>query len=141
MFYKAFKILLHISLVLTLSLPVQVQAGTTTVQVKVTLTSVELVENNSVGNEWVTIGYVNGKEIEVNSPTTLKLKSSDTIKLKAYAEEQDKVPDKNAKEITVKVSSIKKSLDKPITVTVKENRGRYSGNTAEWKFTFKIEKG
>jgi len=139
MFYRLFKVLLLTSLVLTLSLPVQ--AKTTTVQVKVTLTSVELVENNSVGKEWVTIGYVNGKEIEVNSPKTLKLKSSDTITLRAYAEEQDKVPDKNAKEITFKVSSITKSLDKPISVTVKENRGRYSGNTAEWKFTFKIEKG
>ncbi|WP_199621445.1 hypothetical protein [Paenibacillus alkalitolerans] len=47
---------------------------------------------------------------------------------------------KNTKEISVKVSSIKKSMGKSLSVTVKENRGRYSGNTAEWKFTFKIEK-
>lgn len=107
---------------------------------KVTLVRVELVENNHVGNEWYTTASVNGKEIEEGSSVTLKLKSSESLKLKAYAEEQDKIPESGSANATVKVSSVTKDITKSLKVKVTENRGRYSGNTAEWKFTFKVQK-
>ncbi|GJM78736.1 hypothetical protein HMSSN139_12320 [Paenibacillus sp. HMSSN-139] len=68
-----------------------VSAATKTVKLKVTLVSVELVENDHVGNEWYTAASVNGKEIEEGSTVSLSLKSTESLKLKAYAEEQDKV--------------------------------------------------
>jgi type IV secretory pathway TrbF-like protein len=101
---------------------------------------VELVENSHVGNEWYTTASVNGKEIEEGSSVTLKLKSSESLKLKAYAEEQDKIPESGSANATVKVSSVTKDITKSLKVKVTENRGRYSGNTAEWKFTFKVQK-
>lgn len=110
------------------------------VKVKVKLVSVELVENNHVGNEWLTAAYVNGKQIKQGASATFTLKPSDTLKLKAFAEEQDKIPESGTRTASVKVSSITRTIYKSLTVEVVENRGRYSGNTAEWKFTFEIRK-
>lgn len=136
---KGFKIMLVFSLFFAI-LVQPVTAAAKTIKLKVTLVSVELVENNHVGNDWYTIAYVNDKEIEEGSTVTLSLKSSDSIKLEAYAEEQDKIPDSNTSSSTIKVSSVTKTINKSIKVNVEENRGRYSGNTAQWKFTFKIQK-
>ncbi|MEG6591134.1 MULTISPECIES: hypothetical protein [Paenibacillus] len=136
---KALKLFLMFSVIL-LCLVQPVSAATSTVKLKVTLVRVELVENNHVGNEWYTTASVNGKEIEEGSSVTLKLKSSESLKLKAYAEEQDKIPESGSANATVKVSSVTKDITKSLKVKVTENRGRYSGNTAEWKFTFKVQK-
>lgn len=83
---------------------------------------------------------MNGKNLKEGSSVTLNLKSTDTLKLKAEAEEQDKIPDIGSKSANVKVSSFSKSTNKTLSVVVKENRGRYSGNTATWEFKFKISK-
>ena len=115
-------------------------AATKSVKVTVTLVSAELVENNSVGNEWAIGASVNGKELEEGSSVTLNMKPSGTLKLEALAEEQDKIPDYGSKSANVKLSSFSKSTNKTLAVVVTENRGRYSGNTATWKFTFKITK-
>ncbi|MDU0330813.1 MULTISPECIES: hypothetical protein [Paenibacillus] len=136
---KALKLFLMFSVIL-LCLVQPVSAATSTVKLKVTLVRVELVENSHVGNEWYTTASVNGKEIEEGSSVTLKLKSSESLKLKAYAEEQDKIPESGSANATVKVSSVTKDITKSLKVKVTENRGRYSGNTAEWKFTFKVQK-
>ncbi|WP_025690810.1 hypothetical protein [Paenibacillus zanthoxyli] len=111
-----------------------------TVKVKVTLVSAELVHNEHVGNEWLWGGYVNGKEIEEGSSVTVNVSSSGSIKLRADAQEQDKYPEDGTANATVKVASIKSSVSKTLNVSVVENRGRYSGNTATWRFVFKIQK-
>ncbi|BCG58445.1 hypothetical protein [Paenibacillus sp. URB8-2] len=105
---------------------------------KVTYVSAELVENEHVGNEWWWGGYVNGKELEEGSSVTVSATGS--IKLRAEAQEQDKYPEDGFDTVTVKLSSLKSSINKTLNVTVTENRGRYSGNTATWRFVFKIEK-
>ncbi|WP_232015889.1 hypothetical protein [Paenibacillus baekrokdamisoli] len=115
-------------------------AAEKTVKIKVTLSNVELIENNHVGNEWLTEGSVNGKEIDEGSTVVLNLKASDTIALKAYAEEQDKIPDIGTSTTSIKVSKVTKKTTKSIKVKVVENRGRYSGESATWKFDFVIEK-
>ncbi|MGO4376626.1 hypothetical protein AB4Z21_38890, partial [Paenibacillus sp. MCAF20] len=60
--------------------------------------------------------------------------------LKAYAEEQDKIPESGTATLSVKAANVTKTISKSLKVTVTENRGRYSGNSADWKFTFKIQK-
>jgi hypothetical protein len=136
---KALKVMLLLSFIFV-CLVQPVSAATKTVKLKVTLVSVELVENDHVGNEWYTAASVNGKEIEEGSTVSLSLKSTESLKLKAYAEEQDKVPDSGSANASIKVSSVTKDIHKALKVKVTENRGRYSGNTAEWKFTFKVQK-
>ncbi|MBW7474698.1 hypothetical protein K0T92_08065 [Paenibacillus oenotherae] len=110
------------------------------VKVKVTLVSVELVENNHVGNDWATAAAVNGKAMEEGGSQTFSIKSTGSFKLKASAEEQDKIPDTGSAEKSIKASSISGTKEYVLNVEVVENRGRYSGNTAHWKFTFKAEK-
>ncbi|MCL6605536.1 MAG: hypothetical protein K6T94_21940 [Paenibacillus sp.] len=111
-----------------------------TEKVKVTFVSADLIDNNSVGNEWWWGGFVNGKELADGESVTLNVSSTGTIKLHAEAQEQDSIPDDGEATTTLKVSSLKTSQNKSMTVKVVENRGRYSGNTASWKFVFKIEK-
>jgi hypothetical protein len=137
--FKGIKALLVLSL-FALLLAQPVSAAAKTVEVKVTLVRVELIENNHVGHEWYTTASVNGKELREGSTVTLKLKSTGSVKLEAYAEEQDKIPEAGTAVSTIKVSSVTKSINKSLKVKVVENRGRYSGNSAEWKFTFKIQK-
>jgi hypothetical protein len=144
MFCSALSIMLLITVLFVQ--PVHVDAANKkaktdkTVNVTVTFVSAKLVENDHVGNEWVTEAKINGKVIAEGKSVKLKLKPTDNIKLSAYAEEQDKIPDYNEEEASIKVSSIKKTLNKKLKVIVTENRGRYSGNEAKWEFTFKIAK-
>ncbi|MEO3947885.1 hypothetical protein [Gorillibacterium sp. CAU 1737] len=136
---KKLKLLVVFSL-LVLFLVQPVSAASKTVKIKVTLDRVELVENNHVGNEWYTTAYVNGEEIGEGDTVTVTLKPTESVKLEAYAEEQDKIPDVGTSSASLKASSITKKKEKALTVKVVENRGRYSGNSAKWKFTFTIKK-
>ncbi|WP_028543602.1 hypothetical protein [Paenibacillus taiwanensis] len=109
-------------------------------KVEVTFVSAELVENDHVGNEWATGASVNGKTIKEGESLVLAVKANGSISLKANAEEQDKYPDKGTTSQSVKVSSITaKASEKVLNVTVTENRGRYSGNKAKWKFIFSVK--
>ncbi|CAI6082944.1 hypothetical protein [Cohnella sp. JJ-181] len=136
---KFLKVILAMALMLVM-LAQPMYAAEKSVKIKVTVVSVELVENNHVGNEWYTEASVNGKAVSDGSSVTLTLKPSAAIKLEAYAQEQDKIPEEDTATASVKASSITKTTNKALSVTVTENRGRYSGETATWKFTFKMQK-
>ncbi|WP_339224788.1 hypothetical protein [Paenibacillus sp. FSL H8-0332] len=128
-------------MIFALSLSAQpLSAAGKTQKVKVTFVSADLVENNHVGNEWWWGGFVNGEELEEGDSVTLDLSSTASIKLRAEAQEQDKIPDEGSANTSIKVSALKDTQNKSLTVTVVENRGRYSGNSASWKFVFKIDK-
>ncbi|AWB44239.1 hypothetical protein DCC85_08430 [Paenibacillus sp. CAA11] len=106
----------------------------------VKLVSAELTSNDHVGNEWAWSASVDGKSLDVGDSITLK-NAKNSIILKSYAVEQDKIPDEGSaeKSISLKSLSSNKTTVK-LTVTVTENRGRYSGNKAVWVFTYQISK-
>ncbi|GGG86821.1 hypothetical protein [Paenibacillus radicis (ex Gao et al. 2016)] len=135
-----FSLLLIITLLSTLATPALAATASSKASYTVTLVSTELVSNDHVGNEWATAFTANGKTIEEGESIKLSLSSTGSIKLQAEATELDKIPDEGSATKTIKVSSIKKELTSSIKVTVTENRGRYSGNQAVWKFTYKIAK-
>ncbi|MNO49746.1 hypothetical protein D3C76_401040 [compost metagenome] len=138
---KGIRIMVLLLLLFSMAVPVQSTfAASKSIKVKVTLVSAELTENNHVGNEWYTTASINGKEISEGSSVVLDLKSTESVKLKAYAEEQDKIPESATATASIKASAITKAISKAVEVTVVENRGRYSGNTATWTFTFKVQK-
>ncbi|MGG4143733.1 hypothetical protein ABEW34_11410 [Paenibacillus algorifonticola] len=56
------------------------------------------------------------------------------------ATEQDKIPDVGTANKSFKASTVTSSKKHALDVKVVENRGRYSGNAAKWKFVFKVEK-
>ncbi|MEK4328520.1 hypothetical protein MKX70_22045 [Paenibacillus sp. FSL R7-0312] len=115
-------------------------AAAKTQKVKVTFVSASLVENNHVGNEWWSGGYVDGEELAEGESVTINASSTGTIKLLAEAQEQDKIPEEGSATVSIKVSTLKATQNKSLSVKVVENRGRYSGNTATWEFVFKLEK-
>lgn len=137
--WKTAKVLFCMVLLLIVTVQPLAAAGKT-VKLKVTFVSAKLVENNHVGNEWWSGAYVNGKELKGGGSLVLTLKPADSVKLKAKVSEQDKYPDNGEANVSVKASSVIKSMNKSLSVTVTENRGRYSGETATWSFSFKIEK-
>ncbi|KAA9004002.1 hypothetical protein F4V43_11375 [Paenibacillus spiritus] len=132
-------LLLVLLLILTLTAQ-PVSAAGKTPHVQVTFVRAELTENNHVGNEWAYAAYVNGQELEEGSSVTLSAGSSGSIKLKAVAEEQDKIPESGTASLTLQTAGLKSAKTSSLNVTVTENRGRYSGHTATWKFVFRIEK-
>ncbi len=116
--------------------------GASNTKVKVTLQSVVCVENNHVGNEWGYGATVNKKAIYEGQTLEISTTPNGKITIVSSAEEDDTYPDYGSKTLTVSVSKLKANTSAKYTsnVTVIENRGRYSGNSAVWKFTYVIKK-
>ena len=111
------------------------------VDVKITLISAALVQNNHVGNEWGYAAAVNAQPIQIGETMNAKLNPADQLVLEASATEADKYPDNGNTTSEIAVSSLtEQQTTAQLDVIVKENRGRYSGNTAKWRFVFQIEK-
>ncbi len=111
------------------------------VDVKITLISAALVQNNHVGNEWGYAAAVNAQPIQIGETMNAKLNPADRLVLEASAKEADKYPDNGNTSREIAVSSLtEQQTTAQLDVIVTENRGRYSGNTAKWRFVFQIEK-
>ncbi|EMS72371.1 hypothetical protein [Ruminiclostridium cellobioparum] len=119
-----------------------VSAATTKVKVSVKLDSIECVENNHVGNEWLFGCTVNKKELSEGDTITISTTSSGKINIVSSVEEEDSIPDIGSKTLSIPISKLKAKKNTTYTsqVTVTENRGRYSGNKAIWKFTYIVKK-
>lgn len=92
-----------------------------------------------MGNDWGTSATVDGEELSWGD--TITFEKASTIKIKCVAEEYDKIPDVGSATLKIKLSDADEG-DQEYTqeVTVRENRGRYSGNTATWVFKFGVTK-
>ena len=111
------------------------------VRVQVSLKSADLIYNNHVGNEWSTYSEVEGYLIS-GTRRFEKVYDKPEVRLKFYARatEYDKIPDVGSNTCYINLSlqdGVKTKLVS-LDVIVKENRGRYSGNTALWRFTYRI---
>lgn len=94
--------------------------------------------NAHVGNSW---GYglkYDGEYIESGSSVV----KSDIVNLSvtAYAVEFDEHNDYGSASVYFDSLDVGEKQTKEVTVTVRENRGRYSGNTAGWIFKITIER-
>lgn len=138
------KKILSILLVIAITIPcftgIAYGAKSSKVKVTVELQSIECVQNDHVGNEWGFGATVNKKELTEGDSIEISTTSTGKIAIVSMAEEQDKYPDYGSKTLTVSVSKLKANKDTTYTsnVTVTENRGRYSGNKAVWKFTYVV---
>ena len=101
--------------------------------------SVNLEYNNSVGNEW-DYGIIYNNEY-IESSSVIIIKDNPTkIELVAFATELDDWNDCGTTTITFDALSVGEKQTGWATVIVKENNGRYEGNTAEWYFDIMIER-
>lgn len=111
------------------------------------LQSATLVRNNSVGNEWsYTVlvksgdGYANEERLHLRGNTRLSIDTTQPVRLDVIVVEDENYPDVGRASHDLDLSTLE--IGAPtwieIPVTVREDRGRYSGNTAEWVFTIVI---
>jgi hypothetical protein len=94
-------------------------------------TGVECLYNHSVGNEWVHEVFVNGQLLD-DSGIRVYPNLTRSLILAVRSTELDNIPDRGSTWETVYTTSL---LRGPVylTVRVRENRGRYAGNWAEWR--------
>lgn len=109
---------------------------------KITISySAKMVSNDHVGNSWTTYIEVGDTTVKKGKSTKVEVGSTDTIKIYCTAIENDKIPDEGSAAIEIPVKDLKKGKNTfKTSVTVTENRGRYSGNSAEWSFTVTVKK-
>lgn len=90
----------------------------------------DMLSNNHVGNEWGYEIYYNDEAISNGATITAPINSN--ISIEATVIEYDKITDYGYSyiDLTLKDNEIAKT-----TVTVRENRGRYTGNIATWEIT------
>lgn len=101
--------------------------------------SVELQYNHSVGNEWDYGLSYNNSYIRSGSKIIVP-DSPATVTLTAFANESDVYTDYGSTLITFDSLEIGQKQSKWATVIVRENNGRYTGNTAKWYFEITIER-
>ncbi|MCK5028792.1 MAG: hypothetical protein KAR57_04105 [Bacteroidales bacterium] len=109
--------------------------------IEVQLVSISNIYNNSVGNEWSHNVTVNKKALTKYKNLSFKLTETNTLSIKVSCSEYDEKYSDNSSNIKIiDLSKIDLSNEYLFTieVTVTENGGRYKGNTAKWKYKFKI---
>ena len=111
------------------------------------LNNATLLNNNNVGQNWT-----NGLYIDINGNITnvtnlnyeynVNVPANAIVEIVAWAKENDKYPDFGSATLRLTTLDINpgKIINYDSVVTVRENRGRYSGNTAQWRFTYSVER-
>jgi len=116
-------------------------------QASIILEEVQLVYNNSVGNEWRLFIEINDKEFPgpfyelPKTIETFQFTHPIDITVTAVAIEKDKYSDIGRASASFRLScppSIS-FYTTTLEVLVVEDRGRYAGNTALWRFKVKVE--
>ncbi len=106
----------------------------------VTLKSRYLSYNNHVGNEWSAFIKANGEYIFYGD-LTINIEDGESLNLEAIAMEDDTVMDYGSVSRTISFNELVSgtATDYIMQVTVRENRGRYTGNTALWVFNIEVK--
>ena len=114
--------------------------------VSVILEAVQLIYNNSVGNDWSLGLSVNDRRVGFSRyrlPQTVwtgTFNGSTTLTVTAIAVEDDKYPDVGRAAATFTVGCPPSPTQTAtLEVLVREDRGRYAGNTALWRFQIRVE--
>ena len=95
--------------------------------------------NNSVGSEWKCGVRYNGEYIASSNKIVIT-NSSTNIELVAFATELDEWDDNGTTLVTFDTLKVGEKQTKWATVIVRENEGRYTGNTAKWYFEITVER-
>ena len=92
-----------------------------------------------VGNDWTQYYSVNGQSVALDNKVQIML--GESVSLYSEITEIDKYPDVGS--ATQEIVITQKHLDDGFTVvqsiSVKENKGRYKGNTAVWTVTYRFD--
>mgnify|MGYP004463954207 CR=1 FL=1 len=99
-----------------------------------------LLYNNSVGNDWSVEHYVNGEQLD-EGKNTIHVTFGKQISIKTIATEYDSIPDVGTASgvIDGTKDSLISGCYSTHNVVVTENRGRYTGSTAEWETEYEFK--
>ena len=98
-----------------------------------------------MGNDWYLEFFVNGQQVPVYQfglpkvVWTTTFSEMTTITVKARVIEEDKYPDVGFAMKTFTVTCPSPPQAATLEVLVREDRGRYAGNTALWRFRIRVE--
>ena len=93
-----------------------------------------MLSNNHVGNEWYYYTTYNNNEF--NNETQIIDKNNTKINLITTIVEDDKIPDYGTNYITI---TLKDNFEATERISVRENRGRYTGNIAIWEIKYSVK--
>ena len=96
--------------------------------------SAKLISNNHVGSDWRTFVTVGGEDVG-SSPITV---NGNVLTVDVKAVEFDSLNDVGRDSMNFYCNKIGASQTQTIRVTVRENRGKYTGNVAVWEFTVTV---
>jgi hypothetical protein len=97
-----------------------------------------LVRNDSVGNEWSWSVRVNGRTLSTGQFVALDRTETASIEI-SVTERDDGRSDYGSGRKTVRFADFNNDSEMVMQVTVRENGGRYTGNTASWSFRFGVQ--
>lgn len=100
--------------------------------------SARLKSNNHVGDSWTYGLTYEGENIE--SGSIVECVGAPNLIVRAYAKEFDDYNDYGSTQVTFITLNIGEKQKREVTVTVRENKGRYKGNTAKWSFDITVER-
>ena len=92
-----------------------------------------MLSNDCVGNDWKTT--VTYREQPIQSGDIITDPPGTTIVLCGTVTESDRFPDTGSGCVHL---TLGEDTSGAIEITVQENRGRYAGNTAVWRFQYRI---
>ena len=100
--------------------------------------SASLIDSNHVGSNWSKSFSVNGEAISSGASVTLD--PDDMLTINLLIVDEDSNPDSNSyfEKIPYSEDLCKNGYSVSETLYVRENAGRYSGNSAEWKISITI---
>lgn len=100
-----------------------------------------ITENNSVGNEWDEEVSINGIDI-YDGEGEIEVNAKEPFTIITTAVEDDKYPDVGSEMTIIYYANdeILEGVNKDINVKVREDDGRYAGNTANIKFTVQLQR-
>lgn len=112
-------------------------AATSAQKMKVTI-SASCSNYNHVGNNWSRYYSIDGESVK--SEDTIPVTVGKSITVYSKITEKDKSPDAGSANESVEITQEKLKNGFTVTqkVSVKEDKGRYSGNKAVWTVTFKF---
>ncbi len=89
-----------------------------------------LLSNKSVGDDRSKRYTCDGESVPKKTQFLVPIGTTETVEITATVVEQDKYPDVGEGVLSVTLND---GFEASTTITVKENKGRYKGNTAQWK--------
>lgn len=89
--------------------------------------------NRSVGNDWQQTVTCNGHPL--HSGDTLTAPANTSVTLHCTVFERDSIPDIGYGTVELR---LRDGINSSVQISVKENRGRFKGNTAIWEFSYSV---